>query len=164
MREIWKPCPGYEKFYLISNKGQVKSLRHKTVKIMTHCLRMGYPSVILSNENGWKHKRVHRLLALAFIDNPQNKPNVDHIDRNPLNYSLSNLRWCHQGENVRFSRDVKIWEEAIQIIKTSKDDQDETSILKRNLTERFRITRYKPKDRNPVTRCKKPIQRHLTTF
>lgn len=64
-------------------------------------LNGGYMTVKLKI-NGLKVMRVHRLVALAFIPNPDNKPCVDHIDGNKLNNHVNNLRWCTIGENLKF--------------------------------------------------------------
>ena len=73
------------------------------------CNSDNYPGV---NING-RHKTLHRLIARAFIPNPDNKPQVDHIDRNRGNYSLDNLRWVTQSENQRntlaFDRSVELY-------------------------------------------------------
>lgn len=92
------PVKGYEGLYLISQNGDIYSLA--TNKIMSsHYLSNGYKQLRLTKDKVHKHKLVHRLLAEAFIPNPENKPCIDHIDGNPRNNSLSNLRWCTYKEN-----------------------------------------------------------------
>ena len=59
----------------------------------------GYFVVILYKNNKIKYIKVHRLIATSFIDNPSNKPFVDHIDNNRLNNNKNNLRWCTQRQN-----------------------------------------------------------------
>ena len=102
-REYWKDIKGYEGLYQISNLGRVKSLpRNGTIKderIIKYSLdKYGYPQVVLNNK---KHKcfRVHRLVAEAFIPNPQNKSTVNHIDGNKTNNKLNNLEWNTIKEN-----------------------------------------------------------------
>lgn len=111
--EIWKPVPGYEGQYEVSNLGRVKSLarfvpaksngvRPVKEKILQQCVIKGYCNVILcKNGKSHKHGLVHRLVAQAFIPNPENKPNIDHLDCNPLNNCVNNIRWCTQKENCR---------------------------------------------------------------
>ena len=81
--------------YLISSFGRVMRKQDDFYPKIT--LDKGYYRVYL---NGKKHY-LHRLLAEAFIPNPENKPEVDHIDGNPLNNNLANLRWCTRAENQR---------------------------------------------------------------
>jgi len=97
--EIWKEIPGYEKTYAISNHGKVKSLRKN--KILKNLYdRKGYLYIGLS-KNGKETKfKIHRLVAINFIDNPKNLPQVDHIDRVKDNNLLTNLRWADNSMNA----------------------------------------------------------------
>jgi hypothetical protein len=70
-------------------------------KILKSSDRCGYLTVSLSKGNKGKMYNIHRLIALAFIDNPENKRCVDHIDNNKVNINISNLRWCTNSENSR---------------------------------------------------------------
>ena len=94
--EIWKPiqdCYDYE----ISNLGRVKNI--KTGKYLKSCIRPdGYVNISLCVNNKTKNCKVHRLIAQAFIPNPENKPTVNHIDRNRSNNSISNLEWATISE------------------------------------------------------------------
>ena len=112
MEEIWKAIDGYEGRYEISNLGRVKSLPKmkgsgymSVESIMVNKLsNKGYFSIGLRLDKKKKFFSVHRLVALHFISNPENKPTVDHIDRNPSNNNVNNLRWAtlvEQCENRR---------------------------------------------------------------
>lgn len=100
MKEIWKNIPDYEEKYQISNFGRVKSLpRNGTIKT---------PRIMsLSNDkNGYKlvtlcgvSKRVHRLVASAFIPNIHSKPHINHIDGDKGNNRVDNLEWATIKEN-----------------------------------------------------------------
>lgn len=82
--------------YKIAEDGTITN--KKTGKVMTHHINNklnGYKIVVLRINKTSKTQLVHRLLALHFIPNPENKPDVDHIDRNKLNNALSNLRWVN---------------------------------------------------------------------
>ena len=93
--EIWKnvPIAEYDEIYLISSKGRLKNIKRN--KIHAICLDSdGYPHYLLCNRGKRKAITAHRLVALAFIDNPNDLPCVNHKDENKLNNSVDNLEWC----------------------------------------------------------------------
>ena len=98
--EEWKDVVGYEGLYKVSNYGRVKSLgRYK--KIISGKLNIwGYSQVGLTKYGTKKMFSIHRLVAQAFIPNPENKPCVDHIDTDRRNNSVNNLQWCTYSENA----------------------------------------------------------------
>lgn len=104
MAEEWSDIEGYEGLYMISDMGRVKSMNYRRTgkeKIMKPSKQNnGYLQVNLSKNS--KHNRflVHRLVALAFIPNPDNKPNIDHINTIKDDNRADNLRWTTQKENV----------------------------------------------------------------
>lgn len=101
--EIWKDIEGYEGKYMISSLGNVLTLNYKRTgknKILKPVLlNMGYYVVGLCKNGKQKKHYIHRLIAQAFIPNPDNKPEIDHIDTNPLNNNINNLRWVTSKEN-----------------------------------------------------------------
>jgi hypothetical protein len=108
MRELWKNITGYEGMYKISNFGRVKSYKKRTGKgviFLTTFLFSGstikYLIVHLSKNNNKKNCAIHRLVAQAFIPNPENKPQVNHLNNNPLNNHVDNLVWGTPSENMR---------------------------------------------------------------
>jgi hypothetical protein len=108
MEEVWKGIIGFEERYEVSNLGRVRSLlntrQNKNVssKILKINLNhKGYPIVTLVKNCKYKGKSIHRLVAEAFIENPNNLPHVNHIDGNKLNNNVSNLEWISNTDNIR---------------------------------------------------------------
>lgn len=109
--EIWKPVGEFIGRYEISNLGRVRSLEDNHGKPIKRIKKQsltqtGYYEVQLSIKDENHHRKVHRLLALAFIPNPDCKPHINHIDGNKLNNSLDNLEWCTQQENIQHAYDT----------------------------------------------------------
>lgn len=95
---MYKRIEGFEN-YSVDEKGVIKNILTKRIKTPTNN-NMGYLYVDLYNKGQRKREFVHRLVAKAFISNPENKPYVNHIDGNPHNNSVENLEWCTPLENV----------------------------------------------------------------
>lgn len=102
MTEVWKDIPDYEGKYQVSNQGRVKRLygSGKERVMVGKTDKYGYRCVILSRNQHKKHCTVHRLVANAFIPNEENKPQVNHKDRNKQNNNADNLEWVTNSENV----------------------------------------------------------------
>lgn len=116
MLEIWKPIQGFEDCYEVSNLGNVRSLdryiycKSKTKpnlfkgKILKQRFdKYGYLTVNLKKSQKSHIKKVHRLVALAFIKNPNNCDNINHIDGIKTNNIISNLEWCTPSYNTCYS-------------------------------------------------------------
>ena len=104
--EEWKSIKDYEGLYEISSYGRVKSLsyKYKNGKVREEIIRVpsvthGYEFLKLNKNGKSKNYKIHRLVAEAFIPNPENKPEVDHIDTNKRNNMVENLRWVTRQEN-----------------------------------------------------------------
>jgi hypothetical protein len=96
MEEQWKQIQDFPN-YNISSFGNVKN--NLTDKLLKPCLKSGYYHISLVNNKIRKIFKIHRLVALAFLDNPDNKPEVNHKDKNKLNNNLNNLEWMTKKEN-----------------------------------------------------------------
>lgn len=104
--EVWKDIPEYEGLYQVSNLGRVKSLPkhyHQEMILKNKLTKDGYHETTLYKNNKSKCIRTHRLVAIAFIPNPNNKPQINHIDGNKLNNNVNNLEWCTNRENIDHS-------------------------------------------------------------
>lgn len=100
--EIWKDIAGYEGLYKVSSFGNIVSVKNdKRKAISQEVHQRGYLRVNLCKGKVRKHYRVHRLVATAFIDNPLNLPQVDHIDGDKTNNHVNNLRWVDNATNSR---------------------------------------------------------------
>ena len=106
-KEEWKDIAGYENKYQVSNLGRVKSLSYnqkgyeKILKTYTN-KRTGYVYAWLYSHCKGKLAPIHRLVAQAFIPNPENKGDVNHKDCDRTNNSLDNLEWCTRSENIKY--------------------------------------------------------------
>ena len=113
--EIWKTCSDFN-MYEVSNLGQVRN--KKTKRILREATQGGYKCVGLMLNNKIISRRVHRLVAKEFIENPENKPQVNHIDKNRSNNIVSNLEWTTAKENnvhrskgviQTTNQNIKVW-------------------------------------------------------
>lgn len=101
MKELWNDIIGFDGLYQVSNFGKVKSYKRKNKTVLKESLsKKGYKRVILYKNNKQFYYSVHRLVATAFIPNPENKPHINHKDGNKLNNRVENLEWCNAKENV----------------------------------------------------------------
>lgn len=130
--EVWKPVPGYEGLYEISNMGNVKSLaRMKPYRdgfrrfpggiLKPNKINGGYRLVMLTNSHTRKGFLVHRLVAESFIENPNCLPQVNHIDGNKENNTVSNLEWCTAKENMLHSVKNRLRSDLKPVVMLTKD-------------------------------------------
>lgn len=111
IKEIWKDIPDYEGLYQVSNLGRIKRIlflnynsRKRKEKILKKVIdKDGYYKVSLSKNNKVKNYFVHRLVAKAFILNPNNCPIINHKDENKKNNCVNNLEWCTIKYNTNYN-------------------------------------------------------------
>lgn len=103
---IWKDIKGYEGIYEISNTGIIRRVRDKVVK-KQYLDNVGYYAVNLWKDGVGKQKRVHRLLAEAFIPNPLNLTCINHKDENRANNNLDNIEWCTKAYNNTYGGKIE---------------------------------------------------------
>lgn len=106
MKEVWRDVVGYEGYYMVSNLGRVMGIKKfpnmPDNRIAKGSISMhGYHYVHLRKDTVSKNKKVHIMVAQAFIPNPHGKPHINHKDGNKLNNSVDNLEWCTPTENNR---------------------------------------------------------------
>ena len=109
--EIWKDIVGYEGRYKVSSLGKVLSLRYcgsdKSHLLSPNPDHKGYLMIYLSKNGETKTFHIHRLVAKAFIPNPNNLPQVNHKDENKQNNSVENLEWCDGIYNINYGTGIK---------------------------------------------------------
>ena len=129
--EIWNDVVGFEGFYEVSDKGNIRSIDRKILRkdgvevfqkgvILKKCLSHGYHTVCLNKNGDRKVVRVHRLVAEAFIPNYENKPYIDHINTIKTDNRVENLRWVTQKENFHNPVSINTWKESIKYRKNPR--------------------------------------------
>ena len=118
MTEIWLPIENYENLYEVSNLGRVRRLESFVTnkngvkqkfpgKILKPRANKGYLMVTLCKNGVCRDFLLHRLVATAFIPNPDKKPQVNHLSEDKLNNSVENLEWCTAKENINYGTGIK---------------------------------------------------------
>ena len=138
MKEIWKDVSGYEGIYQISNFGRVRSFKFSNVRILKNIVHSaGYLTVDLRKNGTRKSFKIHRLVALAFIENPNNLPSINHKDECKTNNSINNLEWCTDKYNTNYgTRTERTSKPVIQFIdqvELSRFDSLHDAAIKTNL-------------------------------
>ena len=138
--EIWKDIQGYENMYMVSTKGRIKTMkrkgRYESYVMKQELTNNGYLRCSLSKKCIHKRYSVHRLVALAFIPNAENKPQINHIDGIKTNNNVSNLEWCTASENQ-----LDIWEKGRGVLNSGTYPVKKVEISKDGKTYMFDSTR-----------------------
>ena len=123
--EEWRDIEGYEGLYQISNLGRVKSFPRPTTPggiLKINKRKDGYCSVMLCKNGKTKRFSVHRLVAQAFIPNPNNLPIINHKDENPSKNIVDNLEWCDYEYNNNYGTLPKRLSEIAKTYKRNRDN------------------------------------------
>jgi len=119
MKEIWATVTGWESFYEVSNLGRVRSKerivnvrngKKRTIKeriLFPFTTKSGYLCVKLTLGRVEEHKYIHRLVAQAFIPNPNNYPQINHKDEDKTNNIVQNLEWCTNKYNINYGHTIE---------------------------------------------------------
>lgn len=144
----WKDVVGYEGYLEVNDEGQIRStertVRHRndsTMRIKPKILSSnpdpkGYLKVRTSVNNKKTSIKVHRAVAEAFIDNPENKAQVDHIDGNKTNNSVKNLRWVTNRENYDYSVSNGLREGSMKALEDNRDNPIKKEKVAASIRER----------------------------
>lgn len=139
----WRPVVGLEDYADVSDDGQIRT--HERFYINRWGQKVTIPSVVLKQRaNAWGYMfcnfkkggktctiRVHRAVAMAFIPNTHNKPQVDHIDGDKTNNAVSNLRWCTSQENIKYAIELGLRDKAIESFKKRRKSIEFSEAVKK---------------------------------
>ena len=131
--EVWRPVPGYEGLYAISSIGRLRSLTRYKKVVKPLLTNAGYYQYQLWHKGVCRVASAHRLVAQAFIPNPENYPVVNHIDEDKLNNCVENLEWVTHADNCKYG----------------------TAIERR--TQHFDYSKRRINNANSIKACSKPI-------
>lgn len=146
MEEVWKSVKGYENLYWVSNLGRVKSKRKVLQPIKGEYLKVG-----LSKNGIQKTLTIHRLVAQAFVDNPNKLNFVNHIDENKYNNVFTNLEWCTNKYNVNYGeRNEKVSKNQSRYKIIQKDKQGNIIKVWDNIWELTHNTNFR---KDNISRC-----------
>ena len=142
---MWKNIKGYEGLYQVSDKGEVRSLNYRnTGKVQVlkpDKNNRGYLQVTLCKNGKRKIFLIHRLVAMAFIPNPSNLPQINHKDENPLNNCVENLEFCDSRYNNNFgTRNQRIAEKRTGVFNTKTSKPVKQFDLQGNLINEYPST------------------------
>ena len=131
LNETWKVAPETNSLVSVSNYGRVRKRKKKDIgtwsDIVPRKTKAGYPEVSVVIKGKQRLMRVHRLVAMSFIPNPENKPQINHKDGVKDNNHISNLEWCTPSENITHAWHTGLiskgddWEEKDVVVRARVD-------------------------------------------
>lgn len=135
-QEQWKPVEDFPGYY-VSDRGRVKGIR---TMLKPDISAQGYSRVTLSKNKKPVHKLVHRLVAEAFIENPNNYPQVNHVDGDKTNNNVENLEWCSASYNVRHSIDTGLRKGLTSLQQKEIREAYKNGVLAKDLAEQYGVS------------------------
>lgn len=152
----WKDVVGYEGLYKVSEYGEIYGLKSKKILKQQETHR-GYLCVNLYKNSKMKSIVVHRLVAIAFLPNPKDKPEVNHIDGNKQNNNLDNLEWSTRSENM-----IHAYKNDLQPKSEKQSEHARNLMLKINKEKQMPVGKYDSnmnliEEYNSVTEASKSI-------
>ena len=126
MTEEWRRIDGFDKRYEVSSYGQIRSTNYKNsgrIKLIRPAKdKKGYlRTMLLRNDGRYKTVKVHRIVAAIFLENPDNKPQVNHIDGNKENNRIDNLEWVSNTENAHHAVNTGLFANSIEAIRETNE-------------------------------------------
>lgn len=150
MRTEWRDVPGFEGYYTVSNRGDVYSVRSKMILKHTRS-KVGYSTVHLWKGRVNKMCSVHRIVALAFIENNLKLPEVNHKDEDKTNNTVENLEWCTRKYNQTYGTKVeRVSRKNLKPVRQLDKDGNE---IARYAGIRDAANALNIKHRNAITQC-----------
>ena len=154
MEEVWKDVKGYEGLYQVSSLGRVRNVT--TTRILKQAKHHGGYMLVRLSKNGKAHTcTVHRLAAQSFISNPENKPQVNHIDENKTNNNVSNLEWVTSKENINHGTRTERQIYTQRIIQKSRPVICSNGVIYRSTREASRLLGLDNSSLNKVLKGKR---------
>ena len=101
IKDEWKDIKNYENIYKVNKNGKIINIKRNKIR-KSRIDKYGYERIILNKNNKKQNLLVHRLVAEAFIPNPNNLPQINHKDENKQNNNVNNLEWCTQKYNCNY--------------------------------------------------------------
>lgn len=152
--EIWKDIQGYEGYYQVSNLGRVK--RVSTDRILKGSINFdGYCQVGLTINHKQKWFQVHRLVCSAFHDNPENKPQVNHINGIKNDNRAENLEWCTALENSIHAHTTGLRDNVVQKLREANTGKHLSEETKQKISEAGKRRRHSEETKKKISESNK---------
>jgi hypothetical protein len=160
MDEEYRQIEGYDN-YSVSNLGNIRN--DKTRQLLKPCLLVnGYLGVCLCKENKKKTHHIHRLIAIAFLENPDNLLEIDHINQNRTDNRIENIRWCSRGNNMRNRKKWGVTSKYIGISMDKKTNKWQAKIII-NKTRKY-LGCFETEEKAYAKWCETVIENNLQEF